>query len=133
MKSWLFRNSGLKIFSLIIASFIWLYFFTVREGISPFKEAVISFAVPVNVVQQQSSMLVVTIKPGDTRLTLKGRGIKGLKAKDVLAFVRVDDLKGGTHTLPVHIDTPHGIEVISKNPDKVKVTLEPLRKKRRRR
>ncbi len=133
MKSWLFRNSGLKIFSLIIASFVWLYFFTAREGISPFKEAVISFTVPVSVVQQQSSMLVATIKPGDTRLTLKGRGIKGLKAEDILAFVRVDNLKEGAHTLPVHIDTPHGIEVISKNPGKVKVTLESLRKKRRRR
>ncbi len=132
MKSRLFRNLGFKIFSLIIALFIWLYFFTVREEISPFRESAISFTVPVDVLQSQFSLLKVKIEPPDIRLTLKGKNLKKLEAKNILAFVKVNEIKEGAHFLPVYVDAPDGTEVVSKNPESVKVILNATRKRRRR-
>lgn len=127
MKSLKSRNNMLKIFSLIVAIFLWSY---VRSEVDP--ERTVTFkAIPVryeNMAEIKLNNLTI-ISPEDAKVnvTLKGKqsNISKLKREQVIASVDLSGYYAGEYNIPIKIQVDsNNIIVNSKEPETVAFKID---------
>ncbi|MCD5390576.1 hypothetical protein LR007_01735 [candidate division NPL-UPA2 bacterium] len=126
MRKQLFSNLGIKLSCLALALILWLSLYGEREDLSFIIGRKMELDVPVKVLQTPFSSLQAKVSPDKVRLTVTGsrRLLRKLSVRDVTAFIRVEDLKKGEYDLPLRVNLPPGIKIISKEPEVVKVALD---------
>ena len=126
MKKQIFSNLGIKLSCLALALVLWFSLYEEREGLSFFRGGKRELEVPVRVLQQPLLSLQTKVNPEKVSLTVTGswRLLRKLSVGDVTAFVQVESLKKGEYDLPLRVNLPLGIRVISKEPEVVKVVLD---------
>lgn len=124
--NWCVRNNvGFKLLALFLAFMLWYYVAGQRDPI-----VMREFNLPVAAQGLTSERLLVSPLP-DVRVTVKGmRSImQDLKGDDFRAYVEIPDQEVGEKLLPVLVDVPFGVEVVSISPARIKVDIDVVAEK----
>lgn len=135
MKKFFERDSVLKIFSFVIAIIIWFYIIIVLD---PPVVTVIR-DIPIRYTQQnallEQGLSIVDENASSVEIKLEGsrKRLVNINSKNISASVDLSSVsKAGTHTLPVTLAIPYDyLEVVSKKPDMVEVTVDKLVEEKR--
>lgn len=135
MKKFFERDSVLKIFSFVIAIIIWFYIIIVLD---PPVVTVIR-DIPIRYTQQNAllgqGLSIVDENASSVEIKLEGsrKRLVNINSKNISASVDLSSVsKAGTHTLPVTLAIPYDyLEVVSKKPDMVEVTVDKLVEEKR--
>lgn len=118
------QNTGLKFLSFIIALILWSY---VRITLGGFGQTKISqLEVQVPLILKGNTSLIVYERGTDTiTVTLRGdsRIIETLRGSLVSAFIDIETLQAGSHVPEVRVVAPAGVEILSKKPASVPLSL----------
>lgn len=123
---WFVRNNiGYKLLALFVAIMLWYYVAGQRD---PIVER--NYTVPVTVQGLSSERLLVSSLP-EVRVTARGmRSImNGIKKEEIRVYVAIPDQEVGERLLPVQVEVPFGVQVVSISPEKVTVDLDALTEK----
>ncbi|MCE5287484.1 MAG: hypothetical protein LLG02_16795 [Pelosinus sp.] len=114
------KNVLAKVFALILATVLWLY---VTNEQNPSVE--VSYQVPLEVLNLAEDA-VVQDAPEIVKVKLKGPRnlIAGIHTQDVKAYIDVKGLEEGKHTVQVGLSTPHAMETVEVNPDKISLKID---------
>ncbi|MCK4437042.1 hypothetical protein KAU86_03760 [bacterium] len=117
---------AVKLSSLALALVLWFSLYGEREGFSFIRGRKMELEVPVRVLQLPTSSLQAKVSPDKVKLTVTGsrRLLRKMSMRDITAFIRVEDLKKGEYDLPLRVNLPPGIKIISKEIGAVKVILD---------
>lgn len=122
MRSLFLDHFWLKLFSLILATLIWL---TVRDsGVS--AEATRTFVNrPVLVLTDRAQHIAVVVNPSLASVTVRGPAslINELTEQEVQVFVRMTDREQVTGEFPIHAHVPSGASVFLVTP--MTATIKP--------
>lgn len=122
------ENLGLKLLSLILAFFLWLFVKgSMREEVA--------VMVPVELEKVPSTLCVRGIDPPSVTVRLRGvlNQLNRLRLEEMSARLDLSGARSGTNTFllrPDDFSLPPGIEVLRISPSEVKVRLSPLTTKR---
>jgi len=122
------ENLGLKLLSLILAFFLWLFVKgSMREEVA--------VMVPVELEKVPSALCVRGIDPPSVTVRLRGvlNQLNRLRLEEMSARLDLSGAQSGTNTFllrPDDFSLPPGIEVLRISPSEVKVRLSPLTTKR---
>lgn len=112
IRSLILDHLGLKVFSIILATLIWM---AVRTNFaSPAAEADRSFVNrPILVLTDNAEHSAVLVNPNQASVTLRGPAslMQIIKEEDVQVFVRLSEKRQFTGELPVHVHVPAGASV----------------------
>ncbi len=119
-------NHFARVLALFLAIMLWLF---VEGG---------EIAQPAMVRQTFEEVPLVTLDleegytveemPSSVEVTLEGtrEALNGVGARDLVAFVDLQGKSPGTYQLPVVVQPPPQVEVVSHNPEAVEITVEEL-------
>lgn len=135
MKKFFGNDSILKIFSFVIAIIIWFYIIVVLD---PPVEMNIR-DIPIRYVQQnallEQGLSIVDESRESVEIKLKGsrKRLVNIDSENILATVDLSSVtKAGKHSLPINIAVPYEyLEVVSKKPYTVDVTIDKLVEEKR--
>lgn len=135
MKRFFEKDSFLKVFSFIVAIIIWFYIIIVLD---PAVVTVIR-DVPIRYVQQnaliEQGLSIVGENKTSVEIKIEGsrKKLVNINSKNIVASVDLSSVtKAGTHTLPIVLSVPYDyVEVVSKKPDTVEVTIDKLVEEKR--
>lgn len=135
MKKFFGNDSVLKVFSFIIAIIIWFYIIVVLD---PPVEMTIR-DIPIRYIQQnallEQGLSIVGESKGTVEIKLKGsrKRLVNIDSGNILATVDLSSItKAGKHSLPVNLSVPYEyLEVVSKKPYNVDVTIDKLVEEKR--
>ena len=117
IRSFILDHLGLKIFSLILGTLIWL---AVRTNFaSPTTEADRTFVNrPILVLTDAAEHSAVVVNPNQASVTVRGSAslMQLLKDEDIHVFVRLSEKHQLTSELPVHVHVPAGATVVLLTP-----------------
>lgn len=127
MRKWL-RLLPTLLTAFILSLAVWISAVTAND---PIVEKAYSKQVPIEIIGQDSNMIITSEMPDRVSLVLSAPqsvwNVPLSKDDAVRAIVDLSGLEAGTHTLPVQIQiTPRPVRKISQTPQFVTVTLEPL-------
>jgi len=119
MKRWVLNNIWLKLFSLVLAVFLWFY---INSEISKVIIQKTYEDIPVRLVANWEKLLLanyqITISPKtiDVLLRSERHQIEKVEKTDIKALIDISDISdvSGEHNLPVKILLPENIEAIKK-------------------
>jgi len=116
------QNLGYRILSVVLAIVIWIY---VTGEQKPTGETVIR--VPLE-IENLSEDLVVSDSPSSIQVRLEGRKavVSNLIPRDVHARVNMINAKTGENIIPVEVEVPDGVNVISVKPSQIKIKVEKM-------
>lgn len=124
LRAALFDNLWLKLFSLLLASLIWL---TVRTSLnSATRETTRRFArQPVVVMTESEEYRSFSVEPQQVNVTVRGPAalIEDMNDRDVHAFVQLAGEQSTSGLYPVEIHVPPGVSVVLVAPRTVLVRL----------
>jgi YbbR domain-containing protein len=123
------RNLGLKIFSLILAIFMWAYVkYTSTPYASLSSEAKLTVALAKEGIQEN---LVALNVPGQVSVTVRGDSTKLalLGPNHFKAVLDMDNRKPGVYSVAVSVTAPPDVKVVRMDPERVTVRLDPLEKR----
>ncbi|MCD4782328.1 MAG: hypothetical protein K8T10_00710 [Candidatus Eremiobacteraeota bacterium] len=125
--SFLRRNLGLKIFSIILAIFLWAYVKYTQAPYSVASQAKVE--VPITLEGKNEKFVALDLPEG-VSLTVKGNQdtISSLDTSHFKAYVDLHGKEAGQHHLKIKINTPPGIDVNSVKivPETVLLKLDPI-------
>lgn len=121
------RNLGLKIFSVVLAIFLWAY---VKYTQAPYSVvSQVKIEVPFT-LEGKNKKLVALDVPEEINLTVKGNQdtISSLDTSHFKAYVDLHGKEAGQHHLKIKINTPPGVDVNSVKivPETVLLKLDPI-------
>ena len=123
-RSLLLDHLWLKLFSLLLATLIWL---TVRSTLnSPTRETTRRFArQPVVIMTESAEYRSFTIDPQQVNITVRGPAglVEDLQERNIQAFVQVSGEQSAAGTYPVEVHVPHGVSVVLVAPRTATVRL----------
>jgi len=135
MRDLFFKDLGWKLFSLVLAGFIW---FTVHKIIEPQAEAVSPASVPVTygevpvlIVDRNADVHLYHARPETVSVTVSGLPeiMSVLQGKEIRATVDLSDLdlvrESDLMDVPVNVSTPRGVTLSAVEPDAVDVLPPP--------
>ncbi|MFM1770673.1 MAG: hypothetical protein RJA22_3202 [Verrucomicrobiota bacterium] len=124
LRSALFDNLWLKLFSLLLATLIWL---TVRTSLnSATRETTRRFArQPVVVMTESEEYRSFRVEPQQVNVTVRGPAalIEDMNDRDIHAFVQLAGEQSTSGMYPVEVHVPPGINVVLVAPRTVLVRL----------
>jgi YbbR domain-containing protein len=125
MGRWFSTNLPYRILSILLALGLWLY---VAEDKNPAIESVLS--VPLE-IRNLPADLVVSERPNSIKIRIEGRDriIRDVSARDIHAFVDLDQSKEGVQSFPVQVSLPPGVSLVSITPAQAQVTIDLLMEK----
>lgn len=117
------NNTGYKLLALFVAIMLWYYVAGQRDPIVQRN-----YTVPVTV--KGASTELVSPLP-EVRVTARGmRSIMdGIKKEEIRVYVVIPDQEVGERLLPVQVEVPFGVQVVSISPEKVTVDLDVMTEK----
>ena len=124
---WLTRNLGTLLISVLLAVIVWISA-TVTDD--PNQQGVFS-GIPLEIIGKSSDLVLTNDVPDEVAATLNApRSIWDQLNKNrgsIRAWIDLEDLAAGDHTLPVNIDIDLSpVRIISSEPDEIIVVLEPF-------
>ncbi|WP_366923155.1 hypothetical protein MFMK1_000009 [Metallumcola ferriviriculae] len=116
------RNLFLKIISLVVAIFMWLY---VTGETNPTAETVIN--VPLE-TRALANDLVIEEKPVSVNVRVEGKKqvIQTLNSRDLRAVVDLRGVHFGRNMLEVEVDTPQNVDLVAIDPREVAVAIDEI-------
>jgi len=121
------RNLGLKIFSVVLAIFLWAYVKYTQTPYSAVSQVIVE--VPLT-LEGKNEKLAVLDTPEEVNLTVKGNQdtISSLDPSHFKAYVDLHEKEAGQHHLKIKINTPPGIDANSVKivPETVLLKLDPI-------
>jgi len=116
------RNLFLKIISLVVAVFMWLY---VTGKANPTSETVIN--VPLE-TRSLANDLVIEDKPATVNVRVEGKKqvIENLTSRDIRAVIDLRDAHFGKNSLPVEIHTPQNVDMVAVEPREVSIAIDEI-------
>lgn len=124
------RDFGLKALALGLAVLLWLAVSAQRlEQVS-----VRTFDVPVALVGVPRDLIITGANPSSVSVRLRGRttALRGLSSQNLEATINLSDSRAGNlrpHVTSQALNVPEGIEVLSIDPGRMNLKLEPRRQK----
>jgi len=123
LREWIIKNWFLKIFSLLLATMLWL---TIASQTS----AEIGLEVPLEYRNIPPQMEITGDTTNSVQVRVRGSVtvIKGVSPKDVTAAINLATMKPGEKILPLtpqNVQAPFDTEVIRVSPSSVRFDLEP--------
>ena len=127
------KDLGWKLFSLFLATVLWLVANRIlRESAAPLtptsSSPVIYDKLPVVIVAEASDVHFYRVAPSTVSVTVNGSpdAIAVLQANQIRATVNLTDIKSGNELKRrVDVSVPQGITLISVDPPKVGVIIPP--------
>jgi len=116
IRSLILDHLGLKIFSLVLGTLIWL---AVKTNFANPAEADRTFANrPILVLTDSAQHSAVVVNPNQATVTVRGSAslMQLLKDEDIHVFVRLSEKQQLTSELPVHVHAPAGAAVVLLTP-----------------
>ncbi len=116
IRSLILDHLGLKIFSLILGTLIWL---AVKANFANPSEADRAFVNrPILVLTDTAEHSAVVVNPNQASVTVRGSAslMQIIKEEDVHVFVRLSEKRPFTGELPVHVHVPAGANVVLLTP-----------------
>lgn len=117
IRSLILDHLGLKMFSLILGTLIWLAVRTNFAG--PTTEADRTFVNrPILVLTDTAEHSALVVNPNQASVTVRGSAslMQLLKDEDIHVFVRLSEKQHLTSELPVHVHVPAGAAVVLLTP-----------------
>jgi YbbR domain-containing protein len=114
LRALIFDHVWLKMFSLVLATLIWLAVWTNLRNEPIFKDDLRTFVNrPIGVLVDSPERAQVSVIPERATVTVRGPGnlLLGLKEDDINVFVRVPSKLPLSGDLPVHVYVPAGTAV----------------------
>ena len=126
IKNCVSHRAALKISAFLLALMVWFYFFAEREGISFRLGSAHTITARVQVLDHPHSLYLARIRPEDIEISIRGPKeiLENIGPEDFKAFVETKGFTGGVYYLPVRVFTPLPVEIISRTPAHVQVTVE---------
>lgn len=124
------RNLNLKILSICLAIFLWIYVKQTQNILSGATSHAI-FWINLETINKPSEITTSNL-PERISVTVKGapKIIENLKNSDFKAYVDLLNKLPGTHPLKINVAPPPGVEIIDKNPNQILIKLERIIKKK---
>ena len=123
------RNLALKIFSVVMAIFLWSYvkYVQMPQAIQATRSKI---RVPLT-VEGKTDKLILMDNPDEVEITVKGstQTIAGIDPHHFKAYLDLKDKKAGQHQLSVKVTTPPGVETVKIEPEKVAIKLDSAEKR----
>lgn len=119
----LLKNWPVKIICLCAASLLWFYIFAQQNTLAKFPGEI-----PINTINV-SSNLVATLDLKSTKVTALGKQSdwRRLTSDSFNVYLDLNGLTAGVYQLPLTaLSRVNGISVVSTNPNKIVVRLEPI-------
>jgi YbbR domain-containing protein len=116
IRSLILDHLGLKIFSIILGTLIWL---AVKTNFANPTEADRTFTNrPILVLTDSAEHSAVVVNPNQASVTVRGSAslMQLLKDEDIHVFVRLSEKQQLTSELPVHVHAPAGAAVVLLTP-----------------
>ncbi|MDD2498415.1 MAG: CdaR family protein [Desulfitobacteriaceae bacterium] len=116
------NNLLYKIFSVILAVLLWLF---VSHQENPTTEQI--FTVPVE-VRDLSPDLVVAERPSFVKVRIQGQrqDLDMVSARDIHAFLEMDNMEVGMHTMEINVSVPGKTRLVSIIPSSVNIKVETM-------
>jgi len=114
LRAIIFDHIWMKLFSLILATLLWLAIWTNLRNEPIFKDDLRTFVNrPIGVLLDSPERPPVSVIPERATVTIRGPGdvLLGLKDDDINVFVRVPSKLPLSGDLPVHVHVPVGTAV----------------------
>ena len=114
LRAIIFDHVWLKLFSLILATLIWLAVWSNLRNEPIFKDELRTFVSrPIGVLIDSPERTQLNIIPEHATVTVRGPGdlLLGLKDDDINVFVRIPAKLPISSDLPVHVHVPVGVAV----------------------
>lgn len=127
IRKWFIRNNiGYKLLAILLALMLWYYVAGQRD---PLVDR--TFLRPVE-TRGLSSEIVLSSPLPDVRVTVRGMKsiVQNIEQEDVRVFVNVPRQEMGEMLLPVRVEAPLGIQVLSVDPERIRVALDYYDEKR---
>ncbi|MEG3067205.1 MAG: CdaR family protein [Syntrophaceticus schinkii] len=124
--NWCVRNNiGFKLLALFLAFMLWYYVAGQRDPI--IKR---DFTLPVEARGLSSESVLVSPLP-DVQVSTRGmRSImRDVKGDDIRVYVQISDQEVGEKLLPVQVESPFGVQVVSISHERLKVDLDVMSEK----
>lgn len=124
--NWFVRNNiGFKLLALLVAFMLWYYVAGQRDPIVKRE-----FNLPVTARGLSSERLLVSPLP-EVRVTVRGMRsiVQGLKGDDFLVYVEIPDQEVSEKVLPIQVEVPFGVQVVSISPERIKVDFDVMAEK----
>jgi YbbR domain-containing protein len=121
IKNWFVRNNiGYKLLAVLLALMLWYYVTDQRDPIINR-----SFQCPVEPRGLASEQVLVSSFP-DVSVTVKGSKslMQKISKDEIRVFVNIPQQDVGDLILPVEVEVPLGIQVISTDPERIRVNLD---------
>lgn len=135
MKKIFQKDSFLKVFSFIIAIIIWFYIIIVLDPpvVTTIRDIPISYTQQNALLDQGLSIVDEDADSVEIKLEGSRKRLVNIDSKNIAAIVDLSSVtKAGTHTLPISISIPYDyLEIVSKKPDTVEVTVDRLVEEKR--
>ena len=117
------RNWRFMILAFFLAVGIWFYLFCDRHGISLVKPDTKELNVRIKIFKKPGVDIQERMTPMEAGILVRGSRdlLRDLHPSEVKAFVDLESLGVGKHSVPVQIDLPPGITLVSQSPSTVTV------------
>jgi hypothetical protein len=117
-RSLVFDHVWLKLFSLVLATLIWLAVWAGLPRKSGLETTRIFVGRPIQLLAASPDHPRVVLTPDRATVTVRGPEdlLQGLKDDDVDAFVRLPDKRQFSGSLPLHVHVPAGASVAAVAP-----------------
>ena len=121
-------NTGLAALSVVLAFGVWV---VVTQADNPTRSRVVAPVIVVEPINVPSAVAVVEpVPPVQVRVTAADTVFENLTAADFQATVDLENLNVGDYERPVEVTTSRsGVRVDEVLPEKIKITLAPLKTK----
>ena len=119
------KDMVIRILALLIAVLLW---FQASSAQNPFVERTLD-NVPVRVQNVGQGFTVLgDIEPAVVQVRLSGAQhlVSGLSARDINAYIDLEDLEEGTHSRTIRFIEPSGVNIIEVSPAMAEVTVEAI-------
>src|SRR2546426_12824800 len=124
LRALVFNHPWLKLFSLILATLVWLAVWAGLPKKSGIESTRIFVGRPIQVLAASPDHPRVVLSPDHATVTVRGPEelIQGMKEEDVDAFVRLPDKRGISGPVPLQVHVPAGASVTAVAPITTEVT-----------
>jgi len=119
------RNLGLKIFSVVLAFFLWTYVkYTRMPNTALAGKSKVT--VPLS-FENKDKKLFALQAPDTVEITVKGPAetLRNINPHHFKAYLDLKDKKAGQYSMKIKVTTPPGVEIVRISPEKVLLQLDP--------
>jgi len=119
----LFKNFGIKLLCVFIASILWVYTSSTQNSVAKLPGSIAIKAINV----PSGSVAVYDTKTVEIKIMAESAVWKKLSTDSFTAYVDLSNYKEGTHEVNVTVSSSiAGVTIVEKTPDKIFVSLESI-------